>query len=178
MKIQRPKPTNNHIEQINLRKRRSPFLGKLLSNPLFGGRGLLDDIFKPAERIFDDITNDDFGFDISFEFPLPDPIFPFDLIPHRRHHNHHAGGLGGNGDNGKRVPNNIIHTPSSTSSPISENRVYLRNFYDVNIFFFFSFFFRNRTLLNACTFLHVDILLNIINDESKLCRLRMLVQFR
>lgn len=137
---------HRHVdEKTNSRKRRSPFFGKSLFDDMFG---MNDDIFDPL-KIFDHaFDDDDFGFNIPFKFPPMEPLWPFHF-PHRKFHKPGRGGVvGNNGFNGNHIPwiDNLIPDNDKNHPPskVNGNRVYLRNFNDVNCILLRS---------NFCTFL-------------------------
>lgn len=115
---------HRHAEKTHLRERRSPFFGDSLFDGMFG----MNDMFDPM-KIFDhafDGFDDGFGFDIPFKFPPMDPLWPF-------HSSHHKFNKPGRNDkpewNDNHIPDDGKNHPPTDDNG---NRVYLRNFNDVN----------------------------------------------
>lgn len=138
-----------HEEKLSLRQRRSPSL----FDDMFGFNMNMFDpmrIFDNIQHVFDD---DNFGFNSPiFKFPpidpmppLMDPLWPFHF-PHRELHpprGTHTGdgimgdiGFGNDAPWHHRIPNrnpsNNNNNNNNSPSRVNGNRIYLKNFRDVN----------------------------------------------
>lgn len=113
------------MTDLRRRKRRSPFIGKLLEDPFFA-RTRLDDAFKH-------LINDAFNLDLPFKlFP---PFFMDPFASHNSQSPTDSSNVIGGGDIGKTL-----------TSSLNGNRVYLKNFHDVSDGPF------ERFLTHFCTF--------------------------
>lgn len=91
-------------------------------------------------RIFEHAFDDIFNFDEPIKFPPIDPFWPFHL-PHRNFHEPDANDVPDkNGfENSGSWNDNLVPDTDADNNPTSQvtnNRVYLRNFNDVNFLFY------------------------------------------